>query len=670
MSAALGFAGILLALLSSGALVISGFRQRDHERRDKQALRLPVLGLLVGALVAMGALELALLTNDFSVSYVAAHHARSTPLVYAIATAWAALEGSIVLWGLVLAAFTFAMYHRDRLNDPVWRFAMATMGIISLFFFGMMATIANPFEVCTAVFEGRCVETSANVFASSVALLDGPGPNPLLQNHILMAVHPPVLYLGYVGFAVPFSYAIGTLLAGGSGAAWLERTRRWTLTAWIFLTAGIVLGALWSYAVLNWGGYWAWDPVENASFLPWLAGTAFLHSSVVERRRGMLRTWNVALVIATFELTILGTFLTRSGVVASVHSFTQSAVGPAILMFLIGSSLAAFGLFAARAHLITQSPRIESLASREGVFLLNNLLLTVFAFAVLAGTIYPMLLEAFTGDQVSVGRPFFDAVASPISYVLLLAIGIGPVTPYRVASVEIMSRRLLIPAQLGLAAGAISVLFGRREFSVVVIIMLATFVVSVIVRRFIELVRARPEPLLDSASRVLVGDPGFWGGQISHIGVAVLALGLTVSSALGTQVSGVLEVGESLSIEEFTLTNVGVFDRTSPSKVSQGVALELRRNGAAVDFLEPHLSRFNGQGSVVGTPGIHVDITGDVYASINALDGADGSVGLDVWRYPYLFVMWLGALVIVLGGSFSTVARRRSRRGVAAVPAS
>ncbi|MBT8201458.1 MAG: cytochrome c biogenesis protein CcsA [Acidimicrobiia bacterium] len=665
MSAFFGFSGILLALISSGAIALRGFL-----KADKAGLRLPVLGLLIGSIVAMGALELALLTNDFSVSYVAAHHARSTPLIYAIATAWAALEGSIVLWGLVLAVFTFAMYRRDRLNDTVWRFALATMGVISLFFFGMMATIANPFEVCTAVFEGRCIETTANVFASSVALLDGPGPNPLLQNHILMAVHPPVLYLGYVGFAVPFAYAIGTLMAGGNGTAWLERTRRWTLAAWTFLTLGIVLGALWSYAVLNWGGYWAWDPVENASFLPWLAGTAFLHSSVVERKRGMLRTWNVALVIATFELTILGTFLTRSGVVASVHSFTQSAVGPAILMFLIGSSLAAFGLFAARSHLIVQSPRIESLASREGVFLLNNLLLTVFAFAVLAGTMYPMLLEAFTGDQVSVGRPFFDAVASPISYVLLLAIGIGPVTPYRIAGAPIMKKRLVIPAQIALAAGAISVLSGRREFSVVVVIMLATFIVAVITKRFAELVTARPEPGLQAASHVLAGDPGFWGGQISHIGVAVLALGLTVSSALGIQASGVLEVGETITIDEFTLTNVGVFERTFPGKVSQGVTLELRRKGEAVDLLEPHLSRFNNQGPVVGTPGIHVDVTGDVYASINALDASDGSVGLDVSRYPYLFVMWVGGFVIVMGGTFSTIVRRRSRRDVAPVAVS
>ncbi len=663
MTAGAGFLGILVALAASVLLAVNGFRLGGE-----RSLRRPAIALLAGSILAMVALEVALVGNDFSVSYVADHHARSTPLIYTIATAWAALEGSIVLWGLVLGAFTYAVYRLDRERDDVWRYALGVMGVVSVFFFGMMATIANPFEICTALFEGRCVDTSANVFASAAVPADGPGPNPLLQNHILMAVHPPVLYLGYVGFAVPFAYAIGTLLTGTAGAAWLERTRRWTLAAWTFLTLGIILGAVWSYAVLNWGGYWAWDPVENASFLPWLAGTAFLHSSVVERRRGMLRTWNVALVIATFELTILGTFLTRSGVVASVHSFTQSAVGPAILMFLIGSSLAAFAVFAARAHLITQSPRIESLASREGVFLLNNLLLTVFAFAVLAGTVYPLVLEAFTGDQVSVGRPFFDTVASPISYALLLAVGIGPVTPYRLASREVMRDRLLLPTQLALGVGAVSVLLGRREFSVVMVLMLATFVVASIGKRFVDLARARPERSREAAARVLGGDPGFWGGQISHVGVAVLAVGLTVSSALASQATAVLEVGESVAIEDFTLTNVGVFERSSPAKASQGVTLELRRNGAAVDLLEPHLSRFNGQGSVVGTPGIHVDLSGDVYTSINALDPIDGSVGLDVWRYPYLFVMWVGGFVIVFGGGFSMLARSRTLRPDPAVP--
>ncbi|MFQ5948307.1 MAG: heme lyase CcmF/NrfE family subunit, partial [Acidimicrobiia bacterium] len=416
MMAAAGYAGILVALGSAVGLVVQGTRAHRHpDRFGTKALRLPVYGILAGAVIAMGALEVALLTDDFSIEYVANNHSVNTPLIFTIASAWAALEGSIVLWGLVLAGFTVWVFRSVPSHDRLGVGALAIMGLVAIFFFGLMATAANPFA------------------GVEVAPVDGAGPNPLLQNHILMAIHPPMLYLGFVGLTVPFAFAISALIAGEGGSAWLARTRRWTLVAWIFLTAGIVLGALWSYAVLGWGGYWAWDPVENTSFLPWLTATAFVHSSVVQRRRGMLQAWNVALVISTFALTILGTFLTRSGVVASVHSFTQSAIGPAFLAFLAVILVGSFGLFAARAHLVASSPRLESLASREGAFLLNNLLLTLFAFTVLLGTLYPILVEAFSGDQVSVGAPFFDRVAIPISFVLLLAMGLGPVIPSRAA---------------------------------------------------------------------------------------------------------------------------------------------------------------------------------------------------------------------------------------------
>jgi cytochrome c-type biogenesis protein CcmF len=421
--ALIGYAGIILALVSAVALVIQGGRAFLSDA-DVSRVRLPTWGLIAGAAIAMGALELALLTDDFSIEYVARNHSRDTPLLFTIASAWAALEGSIVLWGLVLAGFAVAALWGLDATDKAGVGAMAVIGIVSVFFFGLMATAANPFTTL------------------DVVPLDGSGANPLLQNHILMAIHPPMLYLGYIGMTVPFAFAISALAAGDGSSIWLKRTRRWSLLAWTFLTLGIILGGWWSYEVLGWGGYWAWDPVENASFLPWLTATAFIHSSVVQRRRGMLQAWNIALVISTFALTILGTFLTRSGVVASVHSFTQSPVGPALLAFLVVVLIGSFGLFAFRAHLVSSTPRLDSLASREGVFLLNNLLLAVFAFVVLIGTIYPMVLEAFSGDRVSVGAPWFDRAAIPISLVLLLAMGLGPLTPYRFAAPDLMWRRL------------------------------------------------------------------------------------------------------------------------------------------------------------------------------------------------------------------------------------
>ncbi|MEX1208898.1 MAG: cytochrome c biogenesis protein CcsA, partial [Acidimicrobiia bacterium] len=293
MIALVGYAGVLVALASAVALVVQGVRSYlEGGTAAADRLRFPIWGLVGGAIIAMVALEVALLTNDFSIEYVARNHARGTPLLFTIASAWAALEGSIVLWGLILAGYAVWVFRSLDDDDPIGATALAVIGAVAIFFFGLMASAANPFTTL------------------EVVPVDGLGANPLLQNHILMAIHPPMLYMGYVGMTVPFAFAIAALAAGDGTTAWLERTRRWALVAWSFLTLGVVLGAWWSYEVLGWGGYWAWDPVENASFLPWLTATAFIHSAVVQRRRGMLQAWNVALVIGTFALTILGTFLT------------------------------------------------------------------------------------------------------------------------------------------------------------------------------------------------------------------------------------------------------------------------------------------------------------------------------------------------------------------------
>ena len=371
MNAVLGTVGVLVATVGSILTAAAGFGVLAGLRRDRW-LQLGLRLLLWGAVVAMVALELGLLTDDFSIAYLANHHASTTPLLFTIASAWGALEGSIVLWGLVLAGFTYIAGRRA--NDDLDAVAMGYLGLISLFFFGMMLTISNPFEVCTqAAASGvGCVDSSPFPWAQINVPAEGRGPNPLLQNHILMAVHPPMLYVGYVGLAIPYAFAMAALSLKSTGIEWARRTRRWTMVAWAFLTVGIVLGGWWSYEVLGWGGYWAWDPVENASFLPWLTATAFIHSSLVQMRRGMLQSWNLVLVISTFALTILGTFLTRSGAVLSVHSFTQSAVGPVLLVFLGLVLIGSFSLFAARSHLVAQSPRLESLVSREGAFLVNS----------------------------------------------------------------------------------------------------------------------------------------------------------------------------------------------------------------------------------------------------------------------------------------------------------
>ena len=647
MIAVVGYAGILVALASAAGLLVQGGRTFVGAA-TRRSLRLPAWGMAIGAAVALGALEIALLTDDFSIEYVARNHSRSTPLLFTVASAWAALEGSIVLWGFVLAGFAIAVLRGLETEDKIGAGALAVMGIVALFFFGLMATAANPFTTLP------------------VAPLDGSGANPLLQNHILMAIHPPMLYLGYVGLTVPFAFAISALVAGDGSTSWLQRTRRWSLIAWTFLTLGIVLGGWWSYEVLGWGGYWAWDPVENASFLPWLTATAFVHSSVVQRRRGMLQAWNIALVISTFALTILGTFLTRSGVVASVHSFTQSAVGPALLVFLVVVLIASFGLFAFRAHLVASTPRLDSLASREGVFLLNNLLLAVFSFVVLIGTIYPMVLEAFSGDRVSVGAPWFDRAAIPISLVLLLAMGLGPLTPYRFAAPDLMWRRTRGPLQAASLLTAAVVLAGLRPVTVAITVWIAAFAIAGIISLAHQRARTSAKTYRIALQSLFRTDPGFWGGMVAHIGVALVAVAIAFSSSFGVRETIGFEQGESAPFDGYTLTYEGPTLRDEPNRRVIGALFTLRRGDRITGTLEPRLIQYPNQVQAIPTPSVRTGIREDVYLSLVRIESGSARVTIDAFRFPLMWLLWSGALIIVTGGFLSFAGRKRVREFSAA----
>ncbi|MDH3605868.1 MAG: heme lyase CcmF/NrfE family subunit [Acidimicrobiia bacterium] len=672
MTALLGYLGIMLAMASAFVLALLGMQGvYNPERISRRYLDRAVWGLMAGAGLAMFALEIGLVLDDFSVAYIADHSATTTPFIYKLATGWAALEGSIVLWGLVLAGFTLSVYLRYRRSDeadPLWIGALGVLGLISLFFFGLMATVSNPFQVCVEAASVGCLETSSLPWASAMAPLEGPGPNPLLQNHPLMAVHPPLLYIGYVGMSVPFAFAISALLRGESGDAWLRRTRSWTLVAWSFLTAGIVIGGLWSYEVLGWGGYWAWDPVENASFMPWLVATAFIHSAVVQQRRGMLQAWNFILVIATFSLTILGTFLTRSGIIASVHSFTQSPIGPVLLWFLMVVLVGSLSLFATRVHLVASSPRLNSLASREGVFLFNNLLLTVFAFVVLTGTLYPMFAEAITGSQLGVGRPFFDRLAIPISFALLLAMGLGPITPYRQARASVVWERIRTPLRVALAAGAGTVLLGYRTGYLVLGMMAGTLVISMIVRHLlVTAARAAAKagiPVWRSLGRVMRSDPGFWGGQIAHVGVAVLAIGIAISANQGVEAQVVLEPGQTVEFAGRELTYVEDFSRVEPNRSVVGARIEVREGSSVVAVLEPRLNTYARSNQPVATPSVDTSLRGDLYLSLTGIGG--GRVSLDVFWFPFVWLIWFGGLTAAAGGVFARVVRKPVRTSVVA----
>ncbi len=667
MNAVVGLAAVFAALAGSAWLAWAGFAaSRGH--RSAASLRIPVVMMLAGASLAMLALEIALVGHDFSIAYVARNTATTTPFIFLLASGWAALEGSIVLWGLVLAGFTYLVARSVTEGDRLGMGAQAVMGLVGVFWFGLMATVANPFEVCVDAAAVGCNLSAWSPFAASVSPAEGLGPNPLLQNHILMAVHPPMLYLGYVGLTVPYAFAMAALARGERGKVWLDRTHRWSVVAWVFLTFGILLGGWWSYEVLGWGGYWAWDPVENAALLPWLVATAFIHSAIVQRRRGMLQAWNFALVISAFALTILGTFLTRSGVIASVHSFTQSAVGPALLGFLGVVTVGSLVLFALRIHLVASAPRLESLSSREGAFLLNNLLLTLFAFTVLVGTMYPLLVEAFSGRQVSVGRPFFDRVTLPIAFALLLAMGIGPIAPYRVARAAVIWERIRTPLRVALVGGAAAVVVGVRSVPTVVVVVLAAFVISVIVRQFWDQVRVRRSSA--GAGRAALGvlrrDRSYWGGQIAHIGFALVAVAIAASTALAVRQEVQLAAGERVVVDDYCVGYDGSFVRDEANRRVEGAAVTLYRADCStvIRTMEPRVNRYPNATQAVATPDVRTGIVEDVYLSL-AGGGADAIV-LDVFVFPLMWLMWAGGIVVVIGGLWSAGARRRSEP--AAVP--
>jgi cytochrome c-type biogenesis protein CcmF len=651
--AAVGFVAILTALVSSVALVAEGIRASRTAEPDPGRVRIPAITLAAGGVVAFLALELAILTHEFSIAYVAKNTATATPFVFLLASGWAALEGSVVLWGLMLSVFTWLVWRGVKKGDGLGVLALAVMGGVSVFWFGLMATVANPFALCAEVSNGFCSATSWMPFGSAVAPADGVGPNPLLANHILMAVHPPLLYVGYVGFTVPFAFAISALVRSERSKVWLNRTHRWSLVAWIFLTAGILLGGWWSYEVLGWGGYWAWDPVENAALLPWIAATAFIHSAIVQRRRSMLQAWNFVLVIVTFALTIFGTFLTRSGVIASVHAFSLSAVGPSLLIFLGIILFGSFGLFAVRVSTVSSSPRLESLVSREGFILVNNLLMTLFGFTIIFGTMYPLLIEAFTGREVSVGRPFFDRVAVPIALLVLLAIGTGATAPWRVETGTVLWQRTRVGLNVGFVAAALTVVAGVESFSVPVIVGLAAFVIGNIVAFFVHQARRAHrggKPWSTALVATVRNDKGYWGGQVSHIGIALAVVAVTTTSVLAIRTEVALAVGETAVVDGYCVEHIESFSRVEPERNVLGarVAILDRSCSDVRTVLEPRLHEYTKFGQVIATPSVWTGWVDDVYLNIAATD--DEAIRLKVLVFPLQWLLWFGGLVIVAGG--------------------
>jgi cytochrome c-type biogenesis protein CcmF len=642
VNTALGTAGVALGLAGSvlGAvtLAVGLIRKRPGLLRLGRTYTFLIAG---GALLAFVAMERALITRDFTVLYVAENGSTKTPALFNFATLWGALEGSIILWALILAGYLAIVAHhfRKRLTDPLVGWALLTMMVVAAFFFGLMMGPADPF-----------------VGFDPPVGFDGPGPNPLLQNHILMAFHPPMLYLGYVGFTVPFAFAIAALVTGRVGEGWLIETRRWTLFAWGFLTVGIVLGAWWSYEVLGWGGYWAWDPVENASFLPWLTGTAYLHSVMVQERRGMLRVWNLSLLCATFSLTILGTFITRSGVLESVHAFTESGIGPALLAFFAVVVLVSVGLIGWRGDQLRSPGRIDSPVSREGAFLANNILFAAFAFVVLLGTVFPLLVEAFNDERISVGTPYFNRMTMPIGFLLLFLMAIAPALPWRKASGELLRHRLQWPAWIGTLTVVVALALGARGLAPLLAFGLGGFAGGAALRQLVLATRRQ-------GWRGFVGRAN--GGMVVHLGVVIIAVAFAASSSYVRQGEFAMVPGESVQLAGHTLTYVEPEFLDFAEKTEARALVEIDGHGPYA----PALTRFDDAGRTIGTPSVRSTPWDDVALSLlDAPSGDDDAVRIRATIQPLVVWLWVGGIVMAIGTALAAFPGKR-RRGTEPVSA-
>ncbi|HUQ63200.1 MAG TPA: heme lyase CcmF/NrfE family subunit [Acidimicrobiales bacterium] len=641
MRSALGTGAVALGLAASvlGILtILIGLRRRDPRLfRAGQRYAWAILGAgVIGAL----AMEWALLSHDFSIAYVARNGSRETPLLYTITGMWSALEGSILLWALILAGYIAAMARRfrDRATDPMVAWATITAFAVAAFFFGLMAGPANPFQLVDGAIP-----------------LNGPGPNPLLQNHPLVAFHPPILYLGFVGFTIPFAFAIAALVTGRLGEGWLVETRGWTLFAWGFLTVGIVLGAWWSYEVLGWGGYWAWDPVENASFIPWLTATAYIHSVMVQQRRGMLRVWNLSLLLATFSLTILGTFLTRSGVLDSVHAFTESAIGPSILAFFAVIVAVSVGLVAWRGDELRSPGSIDSPISREGAFLANNVAFAAFCFVVLLGTVFPLIAEATSGDRLSIGAPYFNRMTMPVGFTLLFLMAVAPALPWRKASGELLRKRLLWPAWTATITVVVCVLAGYRGLAPLVAFGLGAFAAGAAMRQLILSARAARRQG-EGPWRGFLGRAN--GGMVVHLGVVVIAVAFAASQSYGHRREFRLEPGRSAQLAGHTVTFLGTSAERHGNKTT--VRAKVRIDGGQI--YEPSLHQFPFATQAIGSPSVRSRAFDDVYLTlVTAPEPGQTAAVIGVNVQPLVAWLWIGGAIMGLGTLLAAWPEHRRR---------
>jgi cytochrome c-type biogenesis protein CcmF len=637
VTATLGQTSIFLALLFAVWGVVSPILAwRGRSERYFAFTRIAILAQFILVTLAAAALIYGLVTTDFSIRYVAFNTTRATPVYYRVTGLWGALEGSLLLWEWILIIFSglVAWIYWDRQRETIpW--VLMVFSIVSAFFLGVIAFVSNPFETISPV------------------PLDGRGLNPLLEDANMMT-HPPLLYTGFVGLMVPYAFAMAALIRGKLDEAWIVATRRWTIIAWLFLTLGNLVGAWWSYHVLGWGGYWAWDPVENAAFMPWLPATAFLHSVQVQERRRMLKVWNLSLIIIAFSLTIFGTFLTRSGILSSIHAFSSGPVGGVFLVFLAVVLLGSFGLLAFRAELLKGQPEVDSMVSRESAFLLNNIVLVSALFTIFLGTIFPLLSEAIAGTQVSVGAPYFNSVTVPLFLLLVFLMGVGPMIAWRRASWDNLKRNFLWPSA-GALIFAIALFFWQvRDFLPLLGFTLLAFVVLSIFYDTGLALRARRRIAGEGVFRGLVTlarrNQRRYGGLVVHLGVVLIVLGIAGSMAYSVEREATMSLKEHLNISRYLIQFEGLKGSQQPTHFRVEGSFRIFHGGEEWGVLSPALKFFPNQQSPVGRAVHQSTISEDLYLILSGFSELDkNQATLKVLVRPLVVWIWIGGFVIVLG---------------------
>ena len=656
MLANIGYGALVLTFLLTLYAVIAasyGLYRKNaawvESARNAAVLTFPMLTLAVVSIVAL------LLSNQFGIEYVSSVTSREMPLYLKITALWGGQAGSLVFWSWLMSGFAFVLLGRPWKRDREFLPWVLIVTMVTLaFFVGLNVFVENPFARLWALADGHIIKATFRPHgAIPYVPPDGQGLNPLLR-HPGMIAHPPMLYLGFVAFVIPYAFAMAALVTGRTDARWITLTRRWALAAWLFLSLGLLLGMRWSYDVLGWGGYWGWDPVEVSALMPWLSGTAFLHSVMIQEKEGLLKHWNMILIITTYALVIFGTFLTRSGVLSSVHAFAQSAIGPLFFTFIGITFTISLAVLMYRWNDLKSDLRIESLLSREALFAFNNMIFMGILVICFWGVIFPVISELVTGQKVTVGPPFFEKATGPLFALMLLLMGIAPLSAWGYASAKRLGRLLAVPFGISVLVAVGVYAIGIHKWGALLGFWLSAFVAAVILDEFVRGVRARMrrgESPPVAFMRLLERDRRRYGGYIVHLGIVLMAIGIVGTHFFATETQATIAKGQSISLDGYTMTYDGLQEwRTNDGRDVARAIISVYKDGKKVAVLHPRRDFYFDSQQPMTIPGVRSTWEDDFYVIlVDWQKISEEGATFKVFHKPLVSWIWTGGLVLILG---------------------